>query len=451
MNSWSSKMVMIKKNIAEKQIETQNIRLATLNAISMTVNSSLDLKEVLNKTIDIILEILEPDNVRIYLLDEKNNTLNLVAHKGFSNNFIKKKHIQSRNVGDGLLGQTILTGKTKVVDNFLRSKAPYVDTFLEEGLVSSAYLPLISKEKQVGVMCVSSYTEFNFSTDYVAFLMAIGNLIGIAINNAHLYETTKKAYEELKKAQEIIIRTEKMASLGKLAATIAHEINNPLAAVLNYIKLMIKIITRGNFNPDRIEDIVRYLKTMDSETTRCGEIVKNLLAFSRQSKIHIAPYNIERIIDKTWLLIAHKLKINGIEYKKVLGPDIPKIKCDFKLIQQVLLNLLSNASEAMSNGGKLTVIARRSTKKNYLEIIISDTGCGISEQEKTDIFEPFFTTKEEGKGVGLGLSVAYGIIARHNGFIEIESNLGQGSRFIIFLPYEEKGDINENKASHSCG
>ncbi len=435
MNSWSSKMVMMKKNIAEKQIEAQNIRLAALNAISMTVNSSLDLNEVLNKTIDIILEILEPDNVRIYLLNEKKDILNLVAHKGFSINFIKKKHIQSRKVGDGLLGQTLLTGKTKVVDNFLRSHAPYVDTFLEEGLSSSAYLPLISKEKQVGVMCVSSYTGFKFSTDYVAFLMAIGNLIGIAINNAHLYETTKKAYEELKKAQEVIIRTEKMASLGKLAATIAHEINNPLAAVLNYIKLMIKIITRGNFNPNRIEDILRYLKTMDSETTRCGEIVKNLLAFSRQSNIDIAPHDIEQIIDKTWLLIAHKLKINEIEYKKVIGPDLPKIQCDFKLIQQVLLNLLSNASEAMPNGGKLTVIARRSTKKNYLEIIISDTGCGISENEKANIFEPFFTTKDEGKGVGLGLSVAYGIIAKHNGFIEIESNLGQGSSFRIFLPH----------------
>ena len=103
----------------------------------------------------------------------------------------------------------------------------------------------------------------------------------------------------------------------------------------------------------------------------------------------------------------------------------------------------------MPNGGKLTVIARRSTKKNYLEIIISDTGCGISENEKANIFEPFFTTKDEGKGVGLGLSVAYGIIAKHNGFIEIESDLGEGSSFRIFLPHGGE-NINENKASHSC-
>ena len=423
-----------KRKKAQQQIEMRNTRLAILNAISMTISNSLDLNEVLNSTIDKIRELLESDSVRIYLLDGKRNVLNLAAHKGLSSEFISKSHIRHREVGTGFLGQAVLACETMVVDNIEASEDPYADLLVKEGLHSTAYIPLVSKGQPLGVMVVSSYSGFKFSANYVDFLTAIGNQIGVAVDNANLYENLKRAYQKLKEAQEQVIRTEKLASLGKLAATVAHEINNPLAAVLTYTRLMMKLMSRGRFTQERLEDIARYLTIMESETARCGEIVKNLLAFSRQPKITVEASSIEELIEKTLVLISHDLGMKNIQLVKEIEPDLPKIKCSSRHIQQALLNLLSNASEAMPEGGTLTVTAKRSKSDGFVEAVISDTGCGISEEDLKNIFEPFFTTKEEGRGVGLGLSVVHGIITRHNGSIEIESKPDEGSTFKVRLP-----------------
>ncbi len=423
-----------KRKKAQQQVEMRNTRLAILNAISMTISNSLDLNEVLNSTIDKIRELLESDSVRIYLLDGKRNVLNLAAHKGLSSEFISKSHIRHREVGAGSLGQAVLACETKVVDNIEASEDPYADLMVKEGLHSTAYIPLVSKGQPLGVMVVSSYSGFKFSANYVDFLTAIGNQIGVAVDNANLYENLKRAYQKLKEAQEQVIRTEKLASLGKLAATVAHEINNPLAAVLTYTRLMMKLMSRGRFTQERLEDIARYLTIMESETARCGEIVKNLLAFSRQPKITVEASSIEELIEKTLVLISHDLEMKNIQLVKEIEPDLPKIKCSSRHIQQALLNLLSNASEAMPEGGTLTVTAKRSKSDGFVEAVISDTGCGISEEDLKNIFEPFFTTKEEGRGVGLGLSVVHGIITRHNGSIEIESKPDEGSTFKVRLP-----------------
>jgi two-component system NtrC family sensor kinase len=420
---------------AQQQIEQLNNRLAGLYAISKTINSSLNLDVILSSTVDNILETHESDSIRIYLLDAEEKVLNLAAHKGLSTNFISKSFMKSRQPGNGLLGQTQLDGKTKIVDHILKSIGPYVDLFVEEGLQSTVYMPLITKGASIGVMCVSSRTLNKFSSEYVEFLSAIGNHIGIAVDNANMYKNIKTAYKDLREVQEQIVWTEKLASLGKLAATIAHEINNPLSGVLNYIRLMIKLLGQNRFSQEKLEDISRYLQIMESETARCGEIVKDLLAFARRTKITIESNSIEDIINKSLNLISHDLELKEIQLKKTIEPKLPKVKCDFKQIQQVLLNLMYNASEAMLNGGILTVTAKRAAgAKALLEIIISDTGCGIDEQDMENIFEPFFTTKEEEKGVGLGLAVVYGIITKHNGSIAVESELGKGSTFKIRLP-----------------
>jgi PAS domain S-box-containing protein len=423
------------RKISQWQIEKRNIRLNILNAISKTVSSSLNLDEILKSTIDKTLEVLESDSVRIYLLDKKRKILKLVAHKGLSAKLINEPFMQHRNPGDGLLGQTILDGETRLVDNFLRADDPYVDSILEEGLHSTAYIPLSTKGELTGVMCVSSHYPVEFAAGYIEFLTAIGSQIGVAVDNANLYENIKRAYEDLKDAQEQIVQSEKLASLGKLAATIAHEINNPLAAVLTYIRLMIKLKERNEFSSNRLEDISRYLTTMESETARCGEIVKNLLAFSRQSKITIKRHRIGDIIDKSLSLISHDLEMKEIKLKKTIEPGLPDVNCDFQQIQQALLNIMYNASDALNEGGTLTVTAnRKAGTEKFLEVTVSDTGRGIAEEDKEKIFDPFFTTKEGEKNVGLGLSVVYGIITRHNGSIELESRAGKGSTFKISLP-----------------
>jgi signal transduction histidine kinase len=283
-------------------------------------------------------------------------------------------------------------------------------------------------------MVVSSHTGFKFRDQYVDYLGAIGNQIGIALDNAELYRDLKVAYKELKEVQDQIIASEKLASLGKLSATIAHEINNPLTAVLTYIRLLLKMGHRDRLKPERMEDILKYLNIMESETARCGDIVKNLLAFSRQSRMTIETHRIEDIIDKALTLISHDLEMKEIKLIKEIAEDLPEVKCDFRQIQQALINLMGNASEAMAEGGSLTVSARALENENFIEVIISDTGSGIETHDLQHIFEPFFTTKEEGKGVGLGLSVVYGIITRHKGSIEADSIPGNGSRFRIRLP-----------------
>jgi signal transduction histidine kinase len=418
-----------------RQIEQLNIRFATLNAISKIISSSLNLDEMLSSTIDNILDAPEVDSVRIYLLNDGGKILNLAAHKGLSANFINKPLMRSRKPGNGLLGQTLLGGEPKVVENTLQPIGPDADLLIEEGFQSTVYIPLTTKGASIGVMCVSSLNQNTFSSEFVEFLTVIGNHIGVALDNANMHKNIKEAYQDLKEVQEQIVWTEKLASLGKLAATIAHEINNPLAGVLNYIRLIIKQLSRNRFTHEKLEDISRYLKIMESETARCGEIVKDLLAFARRTKITMESNNIEDIINKTLNLISHELEMKELQLKKNIAPNLPKVKCDFKQIQQVLLNLMYNASEAMPSGGTLTITANRANgAKALLEVTISDTGCGISEKDMENIFEPFFTTKEEGKGVGLGLSVVYGIIARHNGTIAVESEPGKGSTFTIRLP-----------------
>ncbi|MBW2572490.1 MAG: GAF domain-containing protein [Deltaproteobacteria bacterium] len=420
---------------ALEQIEELNIRFAALNAVSKIVSSGLNLDEILSNIIDKILDAPGPESVRIYLLNNGGKVLNLAAHKGLSADLTNNSLMRSRRPGDGLLGQTLLDGEPKVIDNTLESIGPDIDLLIEEGFQSTVYIPLTTQGASIGVMCVSSLNPNTFSSEVVEFLTVIGNHIGIAVDNATMHKNIKEAYQDLKEVQEQIVWTEKLASLGKLAATIAHEINNPLAGVLNYIRLIIKQLSRNRFSHEKLEDISRYLKIMESETARCSEIVKDLLAFSRRTKITMESNRIEDIIHKTLNLISHELEMKDLQLIKNIAPNLPKVKCDFKQIQQVLFNLMYNASEAMPNGGTLTITVHRTNgAKSFLEVAISDTGCGISEKDMENIFEPFFTTKEEEKGVGLGLSVVYGIIAKHNGTITVESELGKGSTFRVQLP-----------------
>jgi PAS domain S-box-containing protein len=436
-----------KRKQAQKQLAKRNTTLTTLNAISKVVSSSLDLREVLNSTVDKLLEVLEPNSIRIYLIDNKKESLSIAVHRGLSDKFVSSRHIRQRKVGAGLLGKAFQSGQIRVVENFMSSDDPYrqfikkegmngtvFESIIEEGLQSSAYVPMVSKGKNVGIMVLSNRTQDKFSKDYLEFLSAVGNQIGVAVDNANLYENIKGAYEELKKAQEQVIRSEKLASLGKLAATIAHEINNPIAAVFNYIRLMIKLIERKRFTSEKLDDIHRYLSTMESEISRCGEIVKNLLAFSRQAGLTMEIHSIEEIIDRTMALLDHDLEMKEIHTVKEIASDLPKIRCDFRQIQQALLNLIGNASEAMVKGGVLTLSVTYPADRHSIEIAITDSGSGIPEDNLKNIFEPFFTTKEEGKGVGLGLSVVYGIITKHKGSVEVESELDKGATFKVRLP-----------------
>ncbi|MFC1821441.1 response regulator [Thermodesulfobacteriota bacterium] len=234
--------------------------------------------------------------------------------------------------------------------------------------------------------------------------------------------------------QTRLLQQHKMMSLGRLAASVVHEINNPLAGILNYLRLMSKILKRGSPSHEHMEKFKRYINVVEHETTRCSEIVSNLLAFSRKSELKFTEINIDELLTKSLMLSQHKLDLQNIQIKSELDSNLPKVWGDFNQIQQCLINLIFNAIDSMPKGGTLTLGSSWDMNKDFVEILVGDNGNGISDEDLPHIFDPFYTTKMEGKGLGLGLSTVYGIIDRHKGTINVNSQLGKGSVFTIKLP-----------------
>jgi len=234
------------------------------------------------------------------------------------------------------------------------------------------------------------------------------------------------------------LHQDKMISLGKLAASVVHELNNPLTGILNYIRLMIKILGRDSLSTEQIHKFQRYLDLSGSEVSRCSDIVSNLLAFSRKPKLEFSEVNINDLLEKSILLSKYKLTLQNIQIKTDLHPKIPEVLGDFNQLQQCLLNLIFNAADAMPDGGSLTMDSSFFPHKGLVEIKVTDTGRGIAGEDLSKVFDPFFSTKKEGKGLGLGLSVVYAIIDRHKGTISAESTPGKGTVFTITLPVKEK-------------
>ena len=243
------------------------------------------------------------------------------------------------------------------------------------------------------------------------------------------YQKLEKYHQQLKESQEQLIQAEKLASLGQMAASIAHEVNNPLAGVLAYTQLLIRKTAADDIHKDVA---LNYLSKIERETTRGSKLIRNLLDFARQSPPTLNEVNLNDIVNRAFDLVAHSAELNNVQVIKNLNHSLPKLMADFDQLQQVFTNIILNAIQAMPQGGKLTM--QTSASGNQVKLEVKDTGCGISPENMRKLFTPFYTTKEEVKGVGLGLAVAYGIIKRHHGTIEVQSKEGKGTIFTIKLP-----------------
>jgi two-component system NtrC family sensor kinase len=324
-------------------------------------------------------------------------------------------------------------------------------TVLIIGVVSAGFInrvvrhpvrKLIEGTKQVS----NGNLEFRISTDSkdeLGDLASSFNKMSADLKEAYseikrwsetLEVKVRQKTEELQKVQTHIILMEKMASLGQLSATVAHELNNPLEGVLTYTKLLKKKLENRRLSDAELEGMIGQLTFIADETVRCGNIVKNLLLFSRTESAGFKPENINSILEKCVRLVEHHLEMHNIVLKKQFGQDVPLILCDANQLQQAFLAITMNAVEAMPGGGTLTLQTSQRQGEEAVEVNIIDTGVGIPAEILPRIFEPFFTTKSGGKGVGLGLSVAYGIVKRHDGRISVDSEVSRGTTFTIVLP-----------------
>lgn len=246
-----------------------------------------------------------------------------------------------------------------------------------------------------------------------------------------LEKRVKEKTDELRRIHEQILQIEKMASLGKLSATVAHELNNPLTGILTYAKLIAKRIKKDGSATEQTKQTLEELDLIAHESERCGNIVKNLLLFSRKQVGEFSLVHVEKIIMKAAQLVQHHFNISNVHFVLKNTAADGLLMCNENQIQQALIALFVNAVEAMPGGGTLAVEITQSYPELPLHIQLTDTGSGIAQEDLPHIFEPFFTTKKEGKGVGLGLSVVYGIIERHGGKVEINSSVGKGTRLVL--------------------
>lgn len=291
---------------------------------------------------------------------------------------------------------------------------------------SGILLPLIIKSELKGLLFISGkVTGESFAPDDIEFLSILANQFVVALENARLYESEKQALEELRITQKQLVLTERQAAIGELSAKIAHEVNNPLSIISNYLHLT----TRSIDEPD---SALNNLNVVKEEIGRIARIVRQLLDFHRPQVLKKTQVDIGQILNDILGLIYWQLADNKITIEKQIAPDMPLVLGAPEQLKQVLLNMVINAKDFMPDGGTLTIKAF--ADGNWIKLIFADTGPGIEPENLSRIFEPFFTTKDGGMGTGLGLSVCFGIIKEHDGRIVAANNPDGGAMFEISIP-----------------
>ncbi|MDQ1240750.1 MAG: two-component system, NtrC family, sensor kinase, partial [Thermodesulfobacteriota bacterium] len=240
------------------------------------------------------------------------------------------------------------------------------------------------------------------------------------------------------------LQQDKMVALGQLAAAAVHEINNPIQGILTFAKLMRQSFNKDSLNATEFEKFRSYLDLIASESARCGQILRNLLSFARMDKIEKSPVDFNPAVDEVFMLVRNRAELQGVTLVRRTADDLLPMFGDRGHIKQALLNLIINAMDAMPNGGVLTVSAQMDSDREKIRILVSDTGVGVPKSLHGSIWEPFVTTKAQGKGVGLGLSVVYGIVTQHGGTVDMQSEENRGTVFGMNLPVYKREDETQD-------
>jgi len=415
---------MLRVRAMEQELLQHTRELAALNEINKAITSSLDSDQILSQTMHSIRGILHVEAGSLLLLDEDSGLLEFKKIlRGSQERIVGFK----LKLGEAIAGHVAQQGEPLLVLNAQNDPRfrPCIDEAI--GLVTRSILcvPLKVKDKIIGAIEVINKLDGQFDENDLWLLNYMAGSVAIALENARLYTELSDFARELEKSQAQLVLAEKLAAMGRLAASIAHEINNPLQAIHNCLHLTLK-------KPLNDEKKTRYLGMAQEEVERLITIVQRMLEFYRPSKEGMAPTDVHTIVENVLTLSSKRLQYGKISVTKKLASDLPTISAVRDQLKQVFLNLVINAIEAMPQGGELCIETKLSDDGDGLSVAFTDTGVGLSEKDQENIFEPFFTTKA--MGTGLGLSVSYGIIERHGGRIEVQSELGKGATFTVHLP-----------------
>jgi signal transduction histidine kinase/ActR/RegA family two-component response regulator/putative methionine-R-sulfoxide reductase with GAF domain len=410
---------------------------AALNTVATAASSSLNLKKMLDHVLDAVQKLFDVDAAEVRLLAESGGALHVAARR-------------SRATSTGIASPPISNSDYATLA--WRENRPVFTSqpFLAEGRTKEpgeavAAVPLRSKERLLGSLSIISYRSRQFMAREISLMEAIGYQLSLAIENAHLYEQLKesearktsllheleKSLQELQQAQAKLVQSEKLAAIGQLVSGVAHELNNPLTSIIGYAQ----ILQSTDLPVTAKNDLNRIVE----QAQRSARIVQNLLTFGRQHKPERRPVNVNQLIEDTLDLVSYQLKMDQVIVERHLSENIPLTMADPHQLQQVWLNLIQNAQQAMQDSPGSGVLRIRTliNQESKIRVEFSDNGPGIAPDVMEKIFDPFFTTKPVGKGTGLGLSICYGILQEHQGQIWGENNAQRGVTFVVELPVQE--------------
>jgi two-component system NtrC family sensor kinase len=415
---------MLRVRAMEQELLQHTRELAALNEINKAITSSLDLDQILSQTMHGIRGILHVEAGSLLLLNEDNN---LLEFKKILSGSQERMVDFKLKPGEGIAGYVVQKGEPVLTLDAQNDQRFYSRIDEAIGFVTRSILcvPLRVKDRIIGAIEVINKLDGQFDRNDLWLLNYMAGSVAIALENARLYTELSDFARELEKSQAQLVQAEKLAAMGRLAASIAHEINNPLQAIHNCLHLTLR-------KPLNEEKKTRYLSMAQEEVDRLITILQRMLEFYRPSKEGMAPTDVYVIIENVLALSSKRLQRGKITVTKKLTSDLPTIHAVSDQLKQVFLNIVINAIEAMPQGGELCIETKLSEDGDEFLVAFTDTGVGLSEKEQENIFEPFFTTKA--MGTGLGLSVSYGIIERHGGRIKIQSEPGKGATFTVCLP-----------------
>jgi two-component system NtrC family sensor kinase len=414
---------------SEQAARRRSEELSALIEINRVVTSSLELDAVLEATIQGIRGILHVETGSLVIVDEEAGCL--IFRKTFSpeRGWIDGRTIQS---GAGIVGYVVQSGNPKLVNDVERDPHFLAEIDEEPGMTSHTILcvPLKVRDQVLGAIEVINKLDGVFTEQDRELLQAMAASVAVAVDNANVYSELADFAGELERSQAQLVQAEKMAAIGRLAASVAHEINNPLQAIHNSLHLS----QHERLGADKR---LEYLGMAQAEVQRLIEIVKRMLDFYRPSRGSAVPADINSIVENVLALAHKRLQHGGIRVHTNLSPDLPWAPMVSDQITQVGLNIVINAIDAMPSGGDLRLETMLSEDGEWVLVCFYDTGSGMVSEQITNLFEPFYTTKSD--GTGLGLAISYGIVERHGGEIKVSSQPGEGTTFIVKLPVRQAG------------